>query len=192
MLRLLAQAKQHLYFFLEKAAHCCGHVLRRADDRRVRTVRRAERVVHVAIDSLPVGSRYQLRYKLIAVAGLAWVETEVLQQLDIRCQFAESSPYWAHRVLRIRLGPSISEGTAEVARTHDLRASLGQPFDGWQCGPDPEVVSDRHCSVVGVRERNVEIGADENALGRQAAKLLLKILEPGDVTHDDASVSVGV
>src|SRR5688572_22757279 len=51
-LRLRPQSRQHLDFFRQQTPGGRGKELRRADDRRVRAVRRAERVVYIEVEAL--------------------------------------------------------------------------------------------------------------------------------------------
>ena len=75
VLGLVAQAQEHLDLLLEEATHRGRHELRRADDRRVRSVRGTEGVVDVAVDAVD-----ELGDERRIVGGLARVEPQVLQE----------------------------------------------------------------------------------------------------------------
>ena len=57
--------------------------------------------------------------------------------------------------------------TAEVSHQNDLRAFFAQGLNGRQSGLDTTVIGDR-----GAVQRNVEIGANENALALEISKIL--------------------
>ena len=101
------------------------------------------------------------------VRGLARVEAQVLQELDTRRQLGEASSHRAHRVLRVRL----ALGPAEVARAHDVGATLGEPLDGRQRRADAEVVGDTTIGTLTV-EGHVEVGAHEDAPTTDVAEIL--------------------
>ncbi len=56
---------------------------------------------------------------------------------------------------------------AEVGHQDDLRAFFAQGLDGRQSGLDTTVIGDR-----GAVQRNVEIGANQNALALEISKVL--------------------
>ena len=74
-----------------------GSELRRADDRGVGPVRRAEGVVDVDVDALD-----ERRHEGRIVGRLARVEAEVLEQLDARGELGQAGAHRIHRVLRVR------------------------------------------------------------------------------------------
>ena len=130
---LAAQAQQHLDLALQQAPGGARNVLRRADDRGVGAVRRAERVVDVAVDAVD-----ELGDEGVVVALLARVVAQVVEELDAGRELGEAGADRIHRVLRVRLALR----PAEVAGGHDVRPAIGQPLDRRQRGTDAEVVGD--------------------------------------------------
>ena len=130
---VLAQAREHLDLLGQEAPGGRGQRARRPDDRRVRTVRGAERVVDVGVHALD-----QAGDERRVVGLLTRVEAQVLQELDARRQLGQPIPDRLHRVAGIRLPLR----PAEVAGAHDGRAPLLQPRDRGQRGADAEVVGD--------------------------------------------------
>ena len=146
---------------------------RRSDDRRVRPVRGAERVVDVDVAQLG-----QVRGERRIVRFLAGVEAQVLDQHhpagleglrpaqrleagDLGRQRDSDAEQLAqaHRDRRERtLWIDLALRPTEVGAAHDLRATLSQVFDGRKRRGDAQVVLD-----AAVAQRNVEVGAQQHA-----------------------------
>ena len=154
---VLAQAEQHLDLRRQQPARRRGHELRRADDRGVRAVRGAERVVDVGVDALD-----QRRHegRVVAVSP------------GSKRRFSSSSTPGASSARRARIGATEYFGSGApfgrprwVAVTTVAPRSL-QPVDRRQGGADAEVVGDGPVVV----ERDVEVGAQQDALAVQVAE----------------------
>ena len=146
------QPAELLQLALEQQAGVGGQQVRDALGRRVRAVRRAERVVDVE-----VAVRGELARELGVVLRLARVEARVLEHVDalVRQQLAEPRRDGRHRERRVRpLRP------AEVRADAHLRgAVLEQQLERRQRRADARVVGD-----AAVLERHVQVGAHEHAL----------------------------
>ena len=173
---VVEQAAEDLDLLGQEASGGAGQALRRADDRGVRPVGRAEGVVHVEVE--PVDQAVD---EGGIVGLLARVEAEVLQQLDARRQLGQPLPDRRHRVLLVGL----ALGPAEVGAGDDGRAVLLQPLDRGQGGPDPQVVVD-----LPVGDGDVEVGPEQDPLSRRVGQ----VLQRGDVHQllTVSSLSAGV
>ena len=121
------------------------------------------------------------------LAGLFRIETDVLQQHDITIAHRGDLGL---RVLTVGIcgqrngdaeqlaetGGDRSQGqfrndlalrTAEMSHQNDLRTLFAQSLDGRQGGLDTTIIGDR-----GAVQRNVEIGANQNALALEISKIL--------------------
>ena len=169
VLRLVAQTEQDVDFLLQQAPHGRGHPLRWPDDRCVRSVGRAERIVDVAVDAVDQlidERRARCRSRPDRTGGSRAARRP-----------GASSASRARTGAIEYFGVGSPFGPTEVTRADDARAASGQPLDGWKRGADPEVVEDLNRSVVAMVERNVEVGAYQDALARQVTEPRLQILQ---------------
>ena len=165
------EAPEHLQLLLEEEAGVGGQQVRDAFRRRVRAVRGPERVVHVQVVSVGEAAG-----GLRVVLRLSGVEAGVLEHGDprIREQLAEPVRDRVHRERRIgALRP------AEMGADRDLRrVPVEQKAERRERGPDPRVVRD-----LAVLERDVEVGADEDALARDVRLAHRARLAHGSCSH---------
>ena len=135
-------------------------------------MRRAERIVDVAVDAVD-----EWRNERRIVGCLTRIEAEVLEQLDARRELFEPDAHRIHRELGVRLALRATE----VAGGDHRGTALGEPLDGRERRPDPEVVDD-HAVV----ERHVEVGADEDPFAVETSERRLEVLQrrDGGVAHD--------
>ena len=180
--RIGAQRQQHLDLALQQPAGGRRQELRRADDRGVGPVRRAEGVVHVQVLAVD-----QLLHERRVVGLFARIEAQVLEQLDAGRQLGQHLAHRLHRVLRIGLALRATE----VGARRDRGAPLGQPLDGGQRGADAEVVDDS-----AVANRDVEVGAKQDSATGDVAEVLqngdrsLFVGSADDLDEIDKSVRV--
>ena len=170
---IVEDPRQRLDLALQQAAGGgVADVLDDADGRGVRAVRGAERVVDVE-----VRQRAEARRQLRVVLRLARLEADVLEHHDVAVghvvevvrerdlrveQAGEVLGDRRERELRLAvLRP------AEVRDEQQPRAALAQLLDRRQRGADPRVVGHR-----AVRQRDVEVDADEAALTRDVAEVV--------------------
>jgi hypothetical protein len=127
----------------------------------MRAVRRAERVVDVELVAVGQGARIPL-----VVIGLTGVETGVLEHAQplVGDELPQAALDGGDRV---RPPVLLVLRSAEVRAHRDgCRTTIEQQLDGWDRRPDPGVVSD-----LAAVERDVEVGADENALPLDVGRL---------------------
>ena len=145
---------EHLQLLLEQQARVGREQMRDPLGRRVRSVRRAERVVH---EQVPAGGEATRRLRV--VRRLARIEARVLEYFDaiVRQKLADTCRHGRHGERGIgALRP------AEVrADRHVSCASLEQVSKRRQRRADPRVVGDPP-----VLERNVQVRPHEDALAR--------------------------
>ena len=163
----------------QEAAGSHGELLGESDHRRVRAMRRAERVVDVGVaETSERAGEARLLLRLL----LPRVEAQVLQQQHLtwperaRCPLGRGAhavvdegdllaeplgQALAHRA-QAQLGPRHALRTTEVAHQHHRRAVLERMADRRQCRDDPCVVRD-----AAVLDRHVEVDAQEDALACQ-------------------------
>ena len=175
-LRVLEQPAEHRDLALHQEPGIGRQEPRDPDGRRVRAVGGPERVVDE-----DVGVRGEGRGEVRVVLLLLGVEPEVLEEdrlarthpLDgVLCPDAERIA--GHRdIAAEQLAEALADrpepeavldlavGPAEMAREHDPRPVVEERDDRRQGGPDPGVVGD-----LAVRERDVEVDSDEDALAR--------------------------
>ena len=147
------QPAEHLELLLEEKAGVRREEVRDALGRRMRSVSRAERVVHVEIH--PVGE--PLRAVSGSFAVSPGIEARVLEHLEavVRKELAKSRRHGRHRERRIG-----ALRAAEMRAHGDVRrAAVEQSPQRRQRRADPRVVGDPP-----VLERDVQVGADEDAL----------------------------
>jgi hypothetical protein len=84
------------------------------------------------------------------IGGLAWVETQVVEQFDARCEFSETTTNWLHRILRI--GSTLR--TTEMRARGNGCAARRQILDRGKCSTNTEVVDD-----LTIGDRHIEISA---------------------------------
>ena len=165
---------QHVDLALQQPAGGARQRPWRPDDRGVGAVRGAEGVVDVAVD--PVD---EPGHEAVVVRLLPGVLTQVVEQLDARCQLGQPGADGCDRVLRV----DGALGAAEVAGRHDVGAALLQPRQRGQRGPDAEVIGDPPPAVAVdvtiVLQRHVEVGAHEDPLAVERSELLLEVFEGG-------------
>ena len=166
VLRMVSETEEHFHLALQKQAHRRRQFGWWPDDRRVSTVRGAERVVDIRIDALD-----QLGDVGRIVRGLPRVEPDVLDQLDAGSQLREA---FANRLERERRVRSTLR-SAEMARAHHRRPPRPQPLDGGKRGTNPEVVGDDRPLTRAV-ERHVEVAPDEHTTTIDVAE----VIETGD------------
>ena len=144
---------EHLELLLEEQPGVRGQQVRDALGRRVRAMRGAERVVHVQIH--PLGQPLR---RLRVVRRLARVEARVLEHRD--AVVVERARAAAPRRAPSRTpdpGPSAGRGASRRRRAPPPRSSrIAQRRQG---RADARVVGD-----LAVLERDVQVGADEDAL----------------------------
>ncbi len=149
-LDLAEQLAELLELALEQQPRVGGEHLGHADRRRVRPVRRAERVVDEQVEV--VG---ELPREPGVVRRLARVEACVLEHANPLVWQVLVQPSF-HRLHRER--GVLPLRPAEVRADDDLRGvAFEQEFERGQRGPDPRVV--RHVAVL---ERDVQVRADEH------------------------------
>ena len=186
-LRFVEQTAEHFDLAREQPARGRGQDRRRSDNRRVRAVRSAERVVDVDVAQL-----HQVGREGRVVRFFAGVEAQVLdhcdragletlrnlqrlepgdlgRQLDRRAEEL-AQPFGDGRQRVLRVGLALRP--PEMGAAHDRGAALAQPRDRRQRRGDPEVVVDHP-----VVQRHVEIGAQQ-ARACRAPTEGLRVAEP--------------
>ncbi len=146
---MLSDSEQHLDLAREQPPRRAGQRPRRADDRCVRAMSGAERVVDVEV--LPFD---EVLHEGGIARFLPRVEPQVLEQLDAGGELREPSADGRHRppLVGLPLRP------AEMAACGDRGAVTSEPLDGRQRGSDAQIVGD-----LAVFERHVEVGAQQHA-----------------------------
>ena len=154
VLDVAEEPAEHLQLLLEEQARVGREQVRDPLGRRVRSMRRAERVVH---EQIPSGGEATRRLRV--VRRLARIEARVLEYFDamVRQKLAETRRHGRNR----ERGIGAFRPTEVRADRHVRCASLQQMSKRRQRRADPRVVGDPP-----VLERNVQVRPHEDALAR--------------------------
>src|SRR5665213_815554 len=126
---------------------------RRTYHRGVRSVRDREAVVHEVVEALddPFDERR-------VVCLLAWVEAEILHDLDAWDELAKSGLERRNAERRV----DDAAWPAEVGGDDDRRAILDEPRKCRDGLDEPEVIFDDASAIGSCRHWNVQVGPDEH------------------------------